>query len=637
MDTFSTASGHRLNLVSKDSLERTRKKFEADFQENSLENNQRFSNANENDVTLNGANGSFGFDLFDSPIKSLGFSSANMKQLKHVSTESLMKARRSLGFDSEDNDKIFGDFTLEEKNELLSQQPNSKVTTERISYENCVTKNDYKMSKSPTTLSTLNFKKSTPKLKNQPHSKRVHESNFSNNIHPYTPLKTKKSRRILHPNLSNNLNSQSLQKSMDLDHPSPNKIQKIFDLTAPAKRYKLKDFVSNYPHKFSLSTLLKFDIPLEVIGMTPLLAASYCFTKSCDKKWENSTWGPNEAMFNLIECGADPNLIDKKWVYNHYQLIVWKIASLVRSFPHEFSNWWCAKKVLEQLKYRYEREINCAQRSVLKLIIEGDGDASWPMVLCVSGIYEESNSLDKTEEMSKIKYSLELTDSWYKIYAVIDQPLQRAILNSKIRIGYKLEICGAKIECKSTGIPVLEALSSKIRLKLSANSTKLANWDAKLGIRKFHPYALLRSLSPDGGFVHAIDIIIQRKYPLFFRETMKDGTVIVRNVKNEENERKEQEKRVNELIQSSINNFKESSDADGHVDVDAGEGDTVDGDFVVVDGDGDNLKKLNLKSLSLQGNCLFISKYYFLNAIEVRHHYFSKKKIHYRISKYYFR
>ncbi|CAG8477069.1 1667_t:CDS:2 [Diversispora eburnea] len=153
IDTFSTASVHRLNLGS--------------F--------KRFPRKN-------AANSSFSFDFFDSQVNSLGFSSANMKQLKHVSTESLIKARRSLGFDSKDNDKIFGDFTLEEKNELLSQQPNSKVTTEHISHENCVTKNDYKMSESSTALSTLNFKKT------------------------------------------------------------------------PAKRYKLKDFVS--PHKFSLSILI---------------------------------------------------------------------------------------------------------------------------------------------------------------------------------------------------------------------------------------------------------------------------------------------------------------------------------------------------------------------------------------------
>lgn len=34
---------------------------------------------------------------------------------------------------------------------------------------------------------------------------------------------------------------------------------------------------------------------------------------------------------------------------------------------------------------------------------------------------------------------------WYKIRADVDQPLQRAISKSKIRIGYKLEICGAKV------------------------------------------------------------------------------------------------------------------------------------------------------------------------------------------------
>lgn len=39
--------------------------------------------------------------------------------------------------------------------------------------------------------------------------------------------------------------------------------------------------------------------------------------------------------------------------------------------------------------FRYEREINNSHRSALKLIIEGDGTASMPMVLCVSDIIEE--------------------------------------------------------------------------------------------------------------------------------------------------------------------------------------------------------------------------------------------------------
>ncbi|CAG8787687.1 5281_t:CDS:2, partial [Acaulospora morrowiae] len=152
----------------------------------------------------------------------------------------------------------------------------------------------------------------------------------------------------------------------------------------PSKRYRLRDIVPDLSLSLSPSELLKLNIPLEVIEMTPSRSISYHFAQFR----EFSTWGPYEAYLSLINCGANVNLINEEWVLNHYQLIVWKIASMVRSFPYEFSSWWCVEKVLEQLQYRYEREINCAQRSVLKLIIEGDGNASLPMVLCVSRIYE---------------------------------------------------------------------------------------------------------------------------------------------------------------------------------------------------------------------------------------------------------
>ncbi|CAG8578512.1 10304_t:CDS:2, partial [Acaulospora morrowiae] len=174
-------------------------------------------------------------------------------------------------------------------------------------------------------------------------------------------------------------------------------------------------------------------------------------------------------------------------------------------------------------------------------------------------IYEYED-FDSAAGTSETKYGLELTDSWYRIRARIDRPLQRAISRSKIRIGYKLEICGAKIEGGRVGVPALDALSSNIYLKLSANSTKLANWDAKLGVGKFRPYALLRSLSQDGGFVYAIDVVVLRKYPLAFRETMDDGTFITRDAKGEEEARREYEKKVNMIIQSSENKFEEIND-----------------------------------------------------------------------------
>ncbi len=71
-------------------------------------------------------------------------------------------------------------------------------------------------------------------------------------------------------------------------------------------------------------------------------------------------------------------------------------------------------------------------------------------------------------------------------------------------------------------------------MKLSANSTKLAHWDEKLGFKRFCPYATLSSLCPDGGYIFAIDILVLRKYPITFRETMNDGTIINRNEQEEE-------------------------------------------------------------------------------------------------------
>ena len=82
-------------------------------------------------------------------------------------------------------------------------------------------------------------------------------------------------------------------------------------------------------------------------------------------------------------------------------------------------------------------------------------------------------------------------------------------------------------------MPALDVTEST-RLKLSANSTKRAHWDVKLGFMRVRPYATLRSLCPDGGHIFAIDIMVLRKYPMIFRETMKDGTIMNRNEQEEE-------------------------------------------------------------------------------------------------------
>lgn len=68
---------------------------------------------------------------------------------------------------------------------------------------------------------------------------------------------------------------------------------------------------------------------------------------------------------------VDPNLISMDWIRNHYRWIVWKLASLELKVPSLFARRCLTPlNVLEQLKYRYDLEIDHCKRSALKRIIE---------------------------------------------------------------------------------------------------------------------------------------------------------------------------------------------------------------------------------------------------------------------------
>lgn len=104
-------------------------------------------------------------------------------------------------------------------------------------------------------------------------------------------------------------------------------------------------------------------------------------------------WGYKLAQKDLIHAGALATRVPLDWVENHYGLIVWKFACLIRSYPSEFSNYWCPTKVLEQLLYRYEREVNMGHRPILKKVLEQDDISVKHMVLVVSEIVKLKKSL----------------------------------------------------------------------------------------------------------------------------------------------------------------------------------------------------------------------------------------------------
>lgn len=220
---------------------------------------------------------------------------------------------------------------------------------------------------------------------------------------------------------------------------------------------------------------------------------------------EHGSASVEEARAHLAEAsGVDPSRIPLKWVRNHYGLIVWKLAALVRHIASA-DTLWSFEEVCRQLLYRYEREINHSHRSAVKRIQERDSAVGRLMQLCVFGM-EDANT-----------DTITLTDGWYCIKAHVDEPLQRAIKNGHIKLGSKVMIKRATLVGEPEAADPLEALDSTF-LKINGNACKLARWDTRLGFATAMPVAAARSLTADGGLVPCMDVVASKVFPTAYVE-----------------------------------------------------------------------------------------------------------------------
>ncbi|CAN8195906.1 unnamed protein product [Coccothraustes coccothraustes] len=241
--------------------------------------------------------------------------------------------------------------------------------------------------------------------------------------------------------------------------------------------------------------------------------------------------------------GVDPNLITEAWVYNHYRWIVWKLAAMEVSFPHEFANRCLTPEmVLLQLKYRYDLEVDKSKRSAIKKIMERDDAAGKTLVLCISKIISPNtvvspSSSNKNMENKKAAALVEVTDGWYGIRALLDPPLKAFLDRRRLTVGQKIIVHGAELVGPQNGCTPLEAPDS-LMLKISANSTRRVRWHTRLGFhRDPRPFPVpLSSLYSEGGAVGCIDVVIQRTYPIQWMEKTSAGSYVFRNSRAEERE-----------------------------------------------------------------------------------------------------
>ncbi|XP_070553745.1 breast cancer type 2 susceptibility protein-like [Ptychodera flava] len=271
--------------------------------------------------------------------------------------------------------------------------------------------------------------------------------------------------------------------------------------------------------------------------------------------------------------GVDSELISEEWVSNHYKWIVWKLAAMEVAYPNIFaSRFLTPDMVMLQLKYRYDREIDHSHRSAIKKILERDDTPSRRLVLCVSAISvntdsDKPSSDDQNDDRKQsnkdrsMAMTLELTDGWYGIKTIIDRPLTKLASCGKIQIGTKLCIYGAEVIGSQDACSPLEA-PSNLALKICANSTRRARYDARLGYQSTpHPYpVLLNSLYADGGLVGCVDVVVVRSYPMQYVEKLSDGSNIVRSSKAEQKAaeifEREKQKRLDQLYSKLRDEFE---------------------------------------------------------------------------------
>ncbi|KAG5619799.1 hypothetical protein H5410_005017 [Solanum commersonii] len=300
-------------------------------------------------------------------------------------------------------------------------------------------------------------------------------------------------------------------------------------------RLYMKEYLGKPP-----SILSKLEgLPDDVRRMNPATAETYVLNDtSC-----SGCIGVESFLEMLSHSGASMQYVSKKWITNHYKWIVWKLASYERCYSGKFSGKLLTIcNVLEELKYRYEREVNHGHRSAVKRILEGDVLPSSMMVLCVSNIYSicvspvgPQSSLSSTTENGTCA-KVELTDGWYSIIAVLDIQLSKKLAAGKLFVGQKLRIWGAGL-CGWTGPVSPLEVSGTTSLLLHINGTYRAHWASRLGFCKGGGIPLsFMSIKDGGGAVPLTLVVISRIYPVLFRERLSNQGFVVRSERMEDKE-----------------------------------------------------------------------------------------------------
>ncbi|XP_057542281.1 protein BREAST CANCER SUSCEPTIBILITY 2 homolog B-like isoform X1 [Amaranthus tricolor] len=332
---------------------------------------------------------------------------------------------------------------------------------------------------------------------------------------------------------------------MEHEAPCPrNKVSTRF----PFRHSRL--YVKEYFKEPPIHTKELEHLPAQVRQLNPQNSERYSF---CDG---SQIVGVENFYHMLVQSEASMQYASKEWVANHYKWIVWKLASYERCYSAKvLKKFLTVLNVLEELKYRYEREVNHGQCSAIKRILEGDALPSSTLVLCVSEVQSALPSLEGKTSIS----TLELTDGWYSICAQLDHLLSKQLAGGKIFVGQKLRICGAGLNGWDGPVSPLKAFPT-VSLVLHMNGTYRARWDERLGFcRGVCTPLAFRCIKDDGGVVPCTIVGITRIYPVLYKERLRSGASVVRSERWEASCAQLHNQRCSDIIEGITSDFQRGS------------------------------------------------------------------------------
>ncbi|KAG0381280.1 hypothetical protein BDA96_K000300 [Sorghum bicolor] len=384
-----------------------------------------------------------------------------------------------------------------------------------------------------------------------------------------SPFKRPRSSRFITPIKNNKLSSagESIVPPMQI---SPCR-------TMLSARYPFQHQRKNYNEYFGGPPCFKYLYTERVNDDVKLMDA-----RRAEKfRFQHTHTGAEEFQKMLLTCGASLSCATKEWVSNHYKWIVWKLASLERCYPSRAAGkFLTVDNVLEELKYRYDREVNHGHRSAIKKILEGNASPSLMMVLCISAIYScpdknnnklEVNKVDTSEDNNEnqslsatnrnMSSNIELTDGWYSLDASLDMTLLEQLEKKKLFVGQKLRIWGASL-CGWSGPVSFHEVPGTVKLAVHINGTYRARWNDALGFCKHVGLPLaFRCIKASGGRVPRTLVGITRIYPVLYRERLPDGRSVVRSERMERKALELHHQRVSKITEDILFEQQENCDS----------------------------------------------------------------------------